>query len=199
QDMKSGVAAMIAAAGEVAARGLPSGRVIVACVVDEEHSSIGADALVTAWAADAAVVTGPTDLALAVGHKGLAGLELEGFGRGARGVGRSGAGQPSGGRPGCDPAARTRAEPPRVARSRTPAASAARAGWDGVAARVNRGRGARMEQLPGSRDAPDGTPHASERADRRSAARTERDHGRADRGRSNVSGERQGIVQPGRV
>src|SRR6185295_18877981 len=57
-----------------------SGRLIVAAVVDEEHSSIGADALVKTWRADAAVVTEPTDLAIAVGHKGFAwvGITVEG-------------------------------------------------------------------------------------------------------------------------
>src|SRR3954464_1386824 len=56
QDMKSGVAAMISAAATIAAEGgLASGRLIVAAVVDEEHSSIGADALVTRWTADAAI------------------------------------------------------------------------------------------------------------------------------------------------
>lgn len=85
QDMKGGVAAMIAAAGDVARRGRPSGRLIVACVVDEEHSSIGADALVQRWTADAAVVTEPTDLAIAVGHKGFAWIALEVEGRAAHG------------------------------------------------------------------------------------------------------------------
>ena len=47
--MKGGVAAMIGAAGVVARRGLAAGRVVVAAVVDEEHSSIGADALVRSW------------------------------------------------------------------------------------------------------------------------------------------------------
>jgi acetylornithine deacetylase len=46
QDMKGGVAAMIAAAGAIAEKGLAAGRLVVAAVVDEEHSSIGADALV---------------------------------------------------------------------------------------------------------------------------------------------------------
>jgi acetylornithine deacetylase len=80
QDMKGGVAAMIAAASAIAQRGLLSGRVIVACVVDEEHSSIGADALVKRWTADAAIVTEPTELTIAVGHKGFAwiGVEVEG-------------------------------------------------------------------------------------------------------------------------
>jgi acetylornithine deacetylase len=85
QDMKSGVAAMIAAAGEIASRGLAAGRLIVACVVDEEHSSIGADALVTRWHADAAVVTEPTDLAIAVGHKGFAWIEVDVHGTAAHG------------------------------------------------------------------------------------------------------------------
>src|SRR5881275_2089293 len=45
QDMKSGVAAMICAAQKIAeSGGLERGRLIVAAVVDEEHSSIGADA-----------------------------------------------------------------------------------------------------------------------------------------------------------
>src|SRR5262249_24955389 len=58
QDMKGGVAAMIAAARAIAeSGGLESGRLIVAAVVDEEHSSIGADALVAEWTADGAVVT----------------------------------------------------------------------------------------------------------------------------------------------
>jgi len=85
QDMKGGVAAMMSAAAAVAQRGLPSGRLIVAAVVDEEHSSIGADALVTRWRADAGVVTEPTDLAIAVGHKGFAWVEITVEGRAAHG------------------------------------------------------------------------------------------------------------------
>jgi acetylornithine deacetylase len=56
QDMKGGVAAMIAAAG-VLARSWARGRLIVAAVVDEEHMSLGAEALVRDWRADMAVVT----------------------------------------------------------------------------------------------------------------------------------------------
>jgi acetylornithine deacetylase len=81
QDMKGGVAAMMSAAAQIAAGGgLASGRLIVAAVVDEEHSSIGADALVKTWSADAGVVTEPTDLAIAIGHKGFAwvGVTVEG-------------------------------------------------------------------------------------------------------------------------
>jgi acetylornithine deacetylase len=58
---------------------------MIAAVVDEEHSSIGADALVTAFRADAAVVTEPTDLAIAIGHKGFAWVEVDVRGRAAHG------------------------------------------------------------------------------------------------------------------
>jgi acetylornithine deacetylase len=86
QDMKGGVAAMMTAATTIARDGgLPSGRLIVAAVVDEEHSSIGADALVRNWKADAAIVTEPTDLAIAVGHKGFAWVEVEVEGKAAHG------------------------------------------------------------------------------------------------------------------
>ena len=85
QDMKGGVAAMIDAARVVAARGLGRGRLIVAAVVDEEYASIGADALASAWTADAAVVTEPTDLNIGIGHKGFAWLEIETRGRAAHG------------------------------------------------------------------------------------------------------------------
>ena len=73
QDMKSGVAAMIDAARLVARTGLRAGRLLVAAVVDEEYASIGADALVARWRADGAVVTEPTNLEVAVAHKGFGG------------------------------------------------------------------------------------------------------------------------------
>jgi acetylornithine deacetylase len=86
QDMKSGVAAMIDAARVInEGGGLAAGRLIVACVVDEEHASIGADALVTRYRADGAVVTEPTDLQVAVAHKGFEWVEIETEGRAAHG------------------------------------------------------------------------------------------------------------------
>jgi acetylornithine deacetylase len=86
QDMKSGVAAMIGATRAIAeSGGLAAGRIVIACVVDEEHASIGADALVTRWRADGAVVTEPTDLAVAVAHKGFEWVEIETEGRAAHG------------------------------------------------------------------------------------------------------------------
>jgi acetylornithine deacetylase len=54
-------------------------------VVDEEYESLGAEALVKEWRADAAIVTEPTDLALAIGHKGFAWLKIVTHGRAAHG------------------------------------------------------------------------------------------------------------------
>jgi len=85
QDMKGGVAAMIDAARQVAEEGFPAGRLVVAAVVDEEYASLGADALVTRWRADGAVVTEPTDMQIAIGHKGFAWYQVETRGRAAHG------------------------------------------------------------------------------------------------------------------
>ena len=86
QDMKGGVAAMIGAARLIAASGgLPRGRLIVASVIDEEHASAGAEALVEVWRADAAVVTEPTDLDIAIAHKGFQWVEVDARGRAAHG------------------------------------------------------------------------------------------------------------------
>jgi acetylornithine deacetylase len=86
QDMKSGIAAMIDAARVIVeSGGLAAGRLVIACVVDEEHASIGADALVTNWRTDAAVVTEPTDLQVAIAHKGFEWVEIETEGRAAHG------------------------------------------------------------------------------------------------------------------
>jgi acetylornithine deacetylase len=53
--------------------------------VDEEHASLGADALVAKWRADAAVVTEPTGLDVAVAHKGFQWVAVETHGRAAHG------------------------------------------------------------------------------------------------------------------
>ena len=77
QDMKGGLASMIAAILRIAENGgLAAGRMLLAAVVDEEYASIGADALVTKWKADAAVVGEPTDMKIAVGHKGFEWVEI---------------------------------------------------------------------------------------------------------------------------
>ena len=86
QDMKGGLAAVIDAAARLAADGgLETGRLVVAAVADEEHASLGADALVRQHTADGAVVTEPTDLRIATGHKGFEWVEVETRGRAAHG------------------------------------------------------------------------------------------------------------------
>lgn len=52
------------------------GRVILAAVSDEEYASLGAEALVRAWTADAAVILEPTDLRIGIAHKGFAWIEV---------------------------------------------------------------------------------------------------------------------------
>jgi acetylornithine deacetylase len=77
QDMKGGLAAMIAVAKHFASTGgLRSGRLVLAAVIDEEYGSIGAEALVTKFKADAAVVGEPTDMKIALGHKGFEWVEV---------------------------------------------------------------------------------------------------------------------------
>ena len=86
QDMKSGLAAMLFAAADIAdAGGPPAGRLLVACIIDEEFASAGADALVTRWSADAAVITEPTGLTIGIAHKGFSAAEIVVRGRAAHG------------------------------------------------------------------------------------------------------------------
>jgi acetylornithine deacetylase len=83
-DMKSGLAAIMLA-GAAAASDRLAGDVIVAAVADEEHASLGTEALVRSHTADAAIVTEPTDLGVAVAHGGFAGFEIETHGVAAHG------------------------------------------------------------------------------------------------------------------
>ena len=83
-DMKAGVAAALLACREAAARGL-AGDVVVAAVADEEHSSLGVQEALRAVEADAAIVTEPTELVVAVAHKGFVWAEIEVSGRAAHG------------------------------------------------------------------------------------------------------------------
>jgi acetylornithine deacetylase len=86
QDMKGGLAAMIdAVRGLARDGGLERGRVVLACVADEELASLGAEALVRDWRADGAIVTEPTDLAIGIAHKGFAFVDVETRGVAAHG------------------------------------------------------------------------------------------------------------------
>jgi acetylornithine deacetylase len=85
-DMKGGLAAALIAAREAATLGL-GGDVVVAAVADEEHASIGIQEALDALGdePDAAVVTEPTELEIAVAHKGFVWSEVEVTGRAAHG------------------------------------------------------------------------------------------------------------------
>jgi len=81
-DMKGALAAILHAAAGL--RGL-RGDVIVTAVADEELASIGTEDVLERVHADAAIVPEPTDLQLAVAHRGFVGFELETQGVAAHG------------------------------------------------------------------------------------------------------------------
>ena len=81
-DMKGALAAILLAATE--ATGL-RGDVIVTLVADEELASIGTEAVVDRVQADAAIVVEPTELRVAIAHRGFVGFELETAGVAAHG------------------------------------------------------------------------------------------------------------------
>jgi acetylornithine deacetylase len=81
-DMKGALAAILLAATE--ANGL-RGDVIVTLVADEELASIGTEAVVEHVQADAAIVVEPTDLRVAIAHRGFVGFELTTAGVAAHG------------------------------------------------------------------------------------------------------------------
>jgi len=88
-DMKSGLAAILAAARALRGAGVrPRGDLVVAFTPDEEYASIGMDLLVThPWVAgaDAAVITEPTELVISTCHKGFGWYEIVTTGRAAHG------------------------------------------------------------------------------------------------------------------
>jgi acetylornithine deacetylase len=81
-DMKGAVAAILLAAAQ--ATGL-KGDVIVTAVADEELASVGTAAVLERVAADAAIVVEPTELQVAVAHRGFAAFEIETEGVAAHG------------------------------------------------------------------------------------------------------------------
>ncbi|MDA0179355.1 M20/M25/M40 family metallo-hydrolase [Solirubrobacter phytolaccae] len=74
-DMKGGLAAALIAAREAGNSGL-AGDVVVACVADEEHASLGMQEVLEHVRADAAVVTEPTREEIIVAHKGFVWAEI---------------------------------------------------------------------------------------------------------------------------
>jgi acetylornithine deacetylase len=84
QDMKGSLAACMLATVAAARRGL-RGDVLLTAVSDEEFASVGTEAVAARVRADAAIVTEPTELRLAVAHRGFVHVELETVGRAAHG------------------------------------------------------------------------------------------------------------------
>lgn len=83
-DMKSSLAAIMLAGARARQSNL-RGDVVVAAVADEEVASIGSAAVAAGVAADAAIVAEPTELQLAVAHRGFVWLDVEAAGRAAHG------------------------------------------------------------------------------------------------------------------
>jgi acetylornithine deacetylase/succinyl-diaminopimelate desuccinylase-like protein len=85
QDMKGSLAAMMVVAKEAAGLQL-AGDLVVTAVADEEALSIGSERIAQTVQADAAIVTEPTDVRIAVAHRGFVWLEVETRGRAAHGA-----------------------------------------------------------------------------------------------------------------
>jgi acetylornithine deacetylase len=83
-DMKGSLAACMLATAKAARAGL-RGDVVLAAVADEEFASVGTSAVAERWPVDAAIVTEPTELCLAVAHRGFVHVEVETCGRAAHG------------------------------------------------------------------------------------------------------------------
>ncbi|MBA2642473.1 MAG: M20/M25/M40 family metallo-hydrolase [Actinobacteria bacterium] len=83
-DMKGSLAACMLATAE-ASRRRRAGDVMLTAVADEEFASVGTEAVARSLSADAAIVTEPTELQVAVAHRGFVHLEIETKGRAAHG------------------------------------------------------------------------------------------------------------------
>ncbi len=74
-DMKAGLAANMRALERIAALGL-RGDVLLSAVADEEHGSLGCEAMLARMRADAAILTEPTGMQLCLAHRGFVVIEL---------------------------------------------------------------------------------------------------------------------------
>jgi acetylornithine deacetylase len=83
-DMKGSLAACMLATADAARRGL-RGDVVLTAVADEEFASVGSEAVAASMHADAAIVTEPTEMQLAIAHRGFVCFEIETLGRAAHG------------------------------------------------------------------------------------------------------------------
>ncbi|MBM2821377.1 MAG: ArgE/DapE family deacylase [Thermoleophilia bacterium] len=83
-DMKGSLAACMLATAEAGRRGF-AGDVVLTAVADEEFASVGTEAVAARLRADAAIVTEPTEMQVAVAHRGFVNVEIETRGRAAHG------------------------------------------------------------------------------------------------------------------
>jgi len=86
-DMKASLAAILIATRNAKHMNL-RGDVFVSAVADEEYASIGTEAILrewSRWAADAVVVTEPTEMQVCIAHKGFVWLDVETQGKAAHG------------------------------------------------------------------------------------------------------------------
>ncbi len=83
-DMKGSLAACMLAVAAASRSGL-AGDVLLTAVSDEEFASVGTEAVASSLTADAAIVTEPTELQVAVAHRGFVCVEVETLGRAAHG------------------------------------------------------------------------------------------------------------------
>lgn len=83
-DMKGSLAAMMLAGAELVKNPL-RGDVILTAVTDEEYASIGTQAIVERYRADAAIITEPSGMETCIAHKGFVWAEIETRGEAAHG------------------------------------------------------------------------------------------------------------------
>jgi acetylornithine deacetylase len=83
-DMKASLAAIMVAARGAATDGL-RGDVVVTAVSDEEFASVGTEAIARSRTAGAAIVAEPTELGVAIAHRGFVAWEIATIGRAAHG------------------------------------------------------------------------------------------------------------------
>lgn len=85
-DMKGGLASILGAIKAVKdANFEPAGDLVLAFVVDEEHASLGTQALVSEIGAEAAILVEPTGLEICIAHRGFAWFEITTYGRAEHG------------------------------------------------------------------------------------------------------------------
>jgi acetylornithine deacetylase len=81
-DMKGALAAILVAAAEAPPL---RGDLVLTLVADEELASVGTESVLTRVTADAAIVVEPTELEVAIAHRGFVGFEIETSGVAAHG------------------------------------------------------------------------------------------------------------------